>query len=298
MKRSKKRGFTMVELIIVISVVVSMTYISLLAGQRLLKAANVARIISEMKHFSSGIIGFYQLRGYYPGDLNSTGMQASLSSSTILYNLNNVKDNCPGLTKCKPATGHISGMKSIIAFQQMAKLEFITSQIDLTKTIQTSGGCPSSASENLFTLRNSMIPGSSYSREIGWMIGRDFSGITELLSPKNSIIYDSSIYNNFDGKIRLILSNLSSYSGTMASCDIDVANTNSLFFGSGALSPNYAEDIDIKIDDGKPSSGRVVSENDTNGNGCTDTSATILSRKYKDSREEDPKKMCIMTFIV
>lgn len=300
--KTTKRGYLTLELVIVIVIVASLIGVSLIAGNKVLKMTDVTRISKEYQAFSQAIIQFYQTKGRLPGNIPSMELSGNLYNTVLASNLSKVTDMTCGNETCQVPSNQITGIKSTIAFQQMAISNYIASNIiSTTYQISSTNACLASATENFHNIREKLIPASKYSDQTSWLIGFDSSLNSQKLSPKNSIIYDSTIYPTFSNKPRLILFNSASYRGTSSTtCEIDVANNSSGFMGSGTIAADIAYDLDVKLDDSMPSSGYIVSENDTgttNGK-CTSTETNLQNRVYTNSTSDDGKIGCIMTFLV
>jgi len=289
----KKSGIMVLEVLIVLIITASIMSLSLIAGKRALKSLDLTRIISESQNLSKAVIEFYQIKNYIPGDVPLADLTADLSTNPIPKNTITVNNEC-STTQCTMGTGHVTGRKSILAFQQMSKVGLIN-MIDETVAVVTSD------SSLYSSMKNKLIPSSKYNKNAAWLIGMDSISHTTKLSPQNSVLYNLELYKIFQSKPRLILFAASNYGYSDSIYrEINVANTQSKFMGSGSVNANLANEVDIKIDDGIPNSGFVIGENDqgTNGFGCTDTSVSILSRKYLDSDSNLAKKSCIMTFLI
>ncbi len=299
-----KNAFLTLELVIVMIIAISLMGASMIAGRKMLKSADVSRIISEYETLSQGIIQFYGAKNRIPGDIPLAEMGGNLNSTILQANVSKISVGCTA-NKCITASGQITGIKAVTAFQEMASAGLISDNLaSISYTIASSNACLASTTENFYTLRNKLIPGSRYSKQASWILGMDSSLSTENLSPANSVIYNPTIYPTFNGKPRLILFNASNYRGTGGvTCEVDVANTNAAFMGSGAVSPDIAYEIDIKIDDGLPSLGWIVSENDRNAlqkctDGLLDATTNVSTRKYTNSDANNGKEGCVMTFLI
>lgn len=293
----------MIEIVIALVIMLGLIAIVTTAGIRMLKSADITQLISERKMYSEAISEFYDIKKRLPGDVPLSEMQGDLNIVAAKNNITKVISETPSSQEIIMMSKIITGRKGMLAFQQMGLAGLIPTQnLDVNYQIQSTNGCLNSSTENFSSIRNKLLPTSKYSKNIVWIMSADSDLYPALqYGPKNSVIYNSSLYSRFTSKPRLTLFMASNYIGNgITDCYVDVNNATAGFMGSGAISADISAEIDLKIDDGKPSyfGGSFVAENDQNGNGCTTTESDISQRQYLKNSDQSGLKSCILTFLV
>ncbi len=260
-----RKGFTLVEMSIVI-VIIGLVVGGVIAGRDLIEAAQLRKVVSEQEEFTMAVMAFKLKYNAIPGDMtNATqfwGTDASCPNTPI--NTTRKTATCNG-----DGNGQL-GVYSAVStnwregfrlWQQLANERLIEGQFTGTPGNSTySGNCCGVVS-------NQNAPPAAVSGST-WMLV-SFSNAYATTVP--TFFYPGS-YNN-----SLVL-------GSAHPIDINI---------NPALSPINAKAVDLKLDDGLPASGSVVTLVRNNGwasQNCT-TSTSPSTADYDVSRSS---KECIL----
>jgi hypothetical protein len=264
-----KKGLSLVELAISISII-ALLIVGTLGGSNMLKAAKIRRVVTEFTTIKRAIDEFQAEYNYLPGDMADAysfwGDDCGSNSSGSAGSCNGDGDGAIEFT------GVSSG----------------------TPTAETTAGTPQEdllAWEHLaFSL---LYPGNytgqNVSSTVRYQLGTNvprsesYAGTAYMLRTEaNSNGYN--IYNTRGTTFRL---------GGIA----DVSNDAKQYPVGGAVSARNAYSIDVKIDDGKASSGLLYSIRTPKlsppGSGCTDNVWTATSASYD---LDDSSKTCTLVF--
>jgi len=254
-KANRESGFTLVELAIVM-IIIGLLIGGVLKGQQLIENAKVTATISQVKGFQAALNSFRDTYSATPGDMaNAT---ARLAGCTAANNCANGGGNgliTSGATGENPTWNAVTiasgGAETVQAWKHLALADLITGvQINADGT--TTAGRAWGASNPASSLR----------------------GGYEIYYDSNNTDFSASSPSGH----MLRLSN-----GGVSGSNIDVA-------GTAPASPLQAANIDRKLDDGRPTTGSVLS----NGTTCFGT----VSGTTESYLEQTAQKNCNLFFLI
>lgn len=219
----KKLGFTLLELAIVL-VIVGLIVAGIFVGRDLIDNAKLRQQVKQIEQYSVAYTTFKIKYNCIPGDC---ARATSLFSGTIDGNGNGILQNGTNLSgDALYATTYFTGSTSEIGafFQQLSLANLIPGNFTRTTTLNI--GYPSTAIDS----GKGFVPGSFFYNVNDWY----------------SWAYSYPI-SSWNVGLFFILVNPSLAGG-------DWSGTNNY----GILTPLQASNIDSKIDDGSPSSGRFM----------------------------------------
>ena len=225
-----KAAFTLIELAIVL-VVIGLLVGGVMSGQALIKAAELRAVVTEHQRYKTAVMIFKDKYRALPGDMkNATKFwgEAHATPATCKTTASTGKETCDGDGDGKMESGAVTN--EIYRFwQHLANAGLIEGQY--------SGSTGSGSS--VHSVIGTNIPASKLTNA-GWTINYiagTYVGAT---------YWFSGIYQNY--------------------FEFGTARTNSTTWDP-ILTPEEAWNIDVKIDDGKPGMGEVISNY---WNTCTD----------------------------
>lgn len=229
---SRKKGFSLVELSIVL-VILGLLVGGVLAGQSLIRAAQLRAVTSEYSRYVSAIRSFQDKYFALPGDMtNATSFWPQAAScpgtgGTTTPRANTCNGNGNGIID------NTANWEFFNAWQHLANAGLIEGQYAGISCSAGYFGC--------FDKNNA--PSSKLSNAV-WVF----------LSEDNSTGTSNGAFFNYNFRLRLLIGGLTP--GSWPSTPI--------------LKPEEAWNIDTKIDDGKPGRGKVTSTvGSTLGASCT-----------------------------
>ncbi|GAB3967721.1 hypothetical protein GCM10028806_10530 [Spirosoma terrae] len=232
----KNQGFTLVELAIVI-VIIGLLVGGVLQGQELIKASNRNNVISEFNNLDSAVNLFKNKYGFLPGDIpNATNYWPSISTpnnsncnrtSTISETCNGEGDGYIDYDQGVFGSTSNSTWESRRAWQQLSLAGLIKGTYSGTDSLDCIGG-----SLCYKPLINS--PSSKLSEASGYVIFTSGS---------------DNLFVSYESGYTLI------YLASLRSCKVNTAWAGR--WHCPTLTPEDAQQIDIKMDDGKPYMGIV-----------------------------------------
>ena len=240
---SSQSGFTLVELAIVM-IIIGLLIGGVLKGQALISNAQTTATISQIKAFDTAITTFRDQYATLPGDMNVNGgtptNRLHNCTNAVYCNTNGNGDGRINLAAAGSSVSFnaVDGGEQLTTWGQLSAANLLTG-INLTNGAVWGGAFPATKFGN-----NT----SGYS--VGWFAG-------------NAVIGDShEIANDTRAGTYLVIHGTA---GAAAAGDT-----------ATALTPNQAQRIDSKIDDGIPSTGTVSGSNTAN---CT-ASATTYNEQF------------------
>lgn len=108
---NSQKGFTLIELAIVL-VIIGIILGAVLKGQDLIEGAKVKKIINFPNKWETPIWTFYDKRGYFPGDTDSTKDGLINSFSALKTDLDDAKLSYPADTEAG-VTMNITGLAAV-----------------------------------------------------------------------------------------------------------------------------------------------------------------------------------------
>ncbi len=263
-----KRGFSLIELSIVL-VILGLLVGGILAGRSLIRASELRSVTTEFNRYNTAFLAFRDKYFALPGDF---------ANATSIWGTD--PGGCPGTsaTTTGPGSatcngngdGMINGLTAndlYRSWQHLADAGLIEGQYT---------GVPNSTSWWIRSI-NIAMPNVPVSRLSGAAWNVQFVGGQDI----------TSTYF-FDGSYPHILLLGIAAGDPLAS--------------AGPLSPEDAWNIDTKMDDGKPGSGRVLSLKNSNqanaANGCSNQTYTIASSiaATSDYLLTNSKSICALAF--
>ena len=275
-----KSGFTLIELSIVL-IIIGLLIAGVSAGGSLIKGAEIRSIMSDARTYSVAIKTYFVQYDSLPGDgtkdLKSSGYVGD-NDGKIEYQSKTCGDDT-----CKKQSGEGFG-----ATYTLSALRMVSPAINVSSTTPFGViGDPSITT---------LVPGihfpASKRKSLGWV----FDNITVLDKSRNVVVLTGAIpafsitcsfgTSEFCNMTKYISGSDTYYSGH------DISNITKY----NGISPKDAFDIDSKMDDGTPDSGRITS---TTYALTGDTA--YLNSCYNDSTKqynkgEDSKNNCLLFF--
>lgn len=228
-------GFTLIELSIVL-VIIGLITGGVLVGRDLIRGAAVRSTLSQLEKYKVAVNAFRLKYGAMPGDILSSD-----ASSLGFYNVTGTLANTLG---CGDANGIIQGWNtgSFIAGGNLAG-EVLMFWLHLSQA-KFIGGMYGAGGANV-TLSGATVNGGSYNGLLPPSVTVDSTFVNEIL-PRAKI--NDNVYFTVGNVNKRNVFVLSAITKVYKIADTDSTN---------GISPADAYSIDLKIDDGKPSSGIV-----------------------------------------
>lgn len=257
MKR-KQHGFTLIEMAVVL-LVIGLIIGGVVMGQDLLKSAERKSIISEYGEFKSAITNFRTKYKFWPGDLPDANL---LRGSTAPTNAGDGNDVIGG--------GAIAGAAELELYYVWQHLQFAKMITGAFSTVGTENATYA------FT-PGTNVPLARYDRG-AWNINTVNPAVTRTL------------YTAFTGF------------GIQLAAE-DLRPTTHLLFSKGTTSETptgillaeEAEDIDYKIDDGKPGRGKLQAPNNSVAANAGCSTTNVATTAFYDVANKQPK--CFLMFM-
>ena len=251
---SRKRGFSLVELSIVL-VILGLLVGGVLSGQSLIRAAELRAVTTEYSRYVTSVQSFRDKYFALPGDMtNATSFWGAMTNCGVASPSGTGTQTCNGNADgfvSAAAGGASQTVESLAFWQQLANAGLIEGRYT---------GIVGTAAANDWDIGTN-IPRSKLSGG-GWTTGSRTS-------------YTTGSGVNFDGFWRNWFYVLGDGNGT----DITL------------LLPEESWNIDTKLDDGKPGTGKAVAR----WTGCTDAaSGAVLAANYLLSTTS---KVCDIRFV-
>ena len=243
-----KHGFSLVELSIVL-VILGLLTGGILAGQNLIRAAELRAVSTQLQNFQSAVNTFRDKYFALPGDMrNATDFwgTATCPGNQSTPSTDSKTCNGDGNGAVQPLSNVSGGISNEIFrfWQQLANAGLIEGSYT---------GVQASASSDQHSVLGLNVPTGKISNT-GWAI-----------SYWNTTTGDSANFANQYGNNFIF----GAQNGNLSSGHVP---------GNAALRPEEAWNIDTKLDDGRPGYGKVIA---IRWDDCTDaTSATDLDSEY------------------
>jgi len=258
MKRQSHQtnGFSLVELAVVV-VIIGLLIGGVIVGQSLLKTTELQAVAGEYARYTQAVRAFQDKHLALPGDFstatNTWGAQHA-TASTCITTASTSKLTCNGDGNGRITT-QAGGAYATTYYEQFRAWQHLANEglvSDIFSGISTAGTYNYTIGTN--------VPKSKFSNA-GWRLinytdDDRTAGVTGLPAtaagdiPANLVLWFGGIY--FENSNRM----------------------------SNIITPNDARELDIKIDDGRPLTGKLVSQTDIGvlGNTCVNSTAYRVSR--------------------
>lgn len=271
-KAKKKYGLMIsVELIIAMIIISSLVTIVGIAGKSMLDSAKISRISADLSTYKDSMKNFYELYGYFAGDVVANNNFVKLSTGAVNANITKVEQSCSG-NECKMGNGILNERKAILTFQQLAASGFLSNQVIDTGFALNASGILNTVAQNYFTAIDAkFLPGL-----------RGFSNATVLPIIKNE---------NGKNVLYMVAFGAKNYHG---GGEFLVASPN---VSNGAISATILNELDFKIDDGSPLTGIVRAENGAIASEVQSSKCVNLGVYTDSSVNNNPAESCRLLYV-
>lgn len=252
----KKSAFSLIELSIVL-IIIGLLIAGITGGASLVNSATLRAVMTEARGYAVAVNSFYGQYNALPGDYNSATLPTTNVYSGGAWTGGNANNTIEfSLGEGTGALNHLVG----------AKVFDPTSYFPTAGTVGQMAFVPSS-------LGIAQVPGTnlpiSKAKGAGWAFDNVPTGV----------MYSGSTTQNVVA--------LTSTTGTTASTPLTAATTNN---ATAALVPSDMLSIDTKLDDGKPTAGRVTA---TAVAGCFSGTITATTATYQTGTTT---KACVLAY--
>ena len=307
-----KKSFTLVELSVVL-VVLSLLIGTLLVGRQIVDRAKVQRVMSEIDHYNKNFTLFRDTYGTIPGTIDPENCASyDVFSSSGACNINNDENDETNYYKVAHPNAADSISNGDNDVDQNLNVPFLTGYFGDDSYIVFGGGTHSMAQMKASGLINN-VSGSLGSYTKGEVDDLEY---TASFSESAAATKAFNGFASFDEKTMMTYTSISNYNldyrGISGAFKLyDENNTNLLnvkgfqklkdrnaillfkfieynanddnlgirYNSKGVLSSNLTNDLDLKMDDGRPGSGSILAIRSGKGNMTNDASI-------------DPTKIC------
>lgn len=326
-KRLRKPAlFLSIEVVAVIIIIALLVGIVVAGIVHLIKSYKIYKVSSEFATYAEAVTNFRNTYTYLPGDLSVNSLSGALADPTAA--LGTSINDIAGLSGVAATdkvfeNGIVGPAKSMLAFRELALTGLIPkSAVNIGVVV------------NFATTKLSAVsPTAGFDGSLMWIFGADsLAGGTCSAFAQNTVasanpaatVRGSLIYNPcFPGYADIWASTprlaLVRKSGAATVAGTSTVQQVAVEGAWGGLTSNLAASIDVKLDNGLPATGTIISDNAGNGTAQTDgatggcsvfkdgtLASTNVANDFTDSSKNiyrknsstDPSQSCITTFLI
>lgn len=263
-KSQNKKAFSLIELSIVL-IIIGLLVAGVTGGASLIRNAELRSVMTEARGYQTAVNSFYAKYNGLPGDFGTGIGTMNATAQSSLYG------NANGAIEFINAYATVgSKMEGNLAWQMLKNDNFVTDSFT-----PASGDSTSTTTYTTQLTGGTNVPASKF-KGGGWT----FDNITVNSATQNVVILFGGSTPSSVGT--LTAATAYTMTGTPTSALTSASSSTSL--GNAQLIPTEAFSIDVKLDDGIPTTGKVSSllnstSNCSSGSGSSGTYVTTTTYK-------------------